>query len=76
MPSSPSNVNTYIIHTGKRLTYRVFSYQLGFFLSVGGLVLRSDALASASIVCNNLVILTQPILIFFYLISLEAEEYF
>ena len=26
---SASNGNTYIIHTGKRLTYRVFSYQLG-----------------------------------------------
>ena len=28
-PSPSSNGNTYIIHTGKRLTYRVFSYQLG-----------------------------------------------
>ena len=35
------------IHTGKRLTYRVFSYQLGGSFSVGGVVLRSDALASA-----------------------------
>ena len=34
--SSSSNVNTVIIHSGKRLTYRVFSYQLGgVSLSVG-----------------------------------------
>ena len=38
------------IHSGKRLTFRVFSYQLGGgSLSVGGVVLRSDALARALI---------------------------
>ena len=44
-------IHTYLIHTGKRPTFSIFSYQLGRggSLSVGGGVLRSDALARALI---------------------------